>query len=316
MKFADSPEKRHILLTPGPLTTTWSVKAAMLGDWCTWDDDYYRLVQAIRQKLVALATIAEGYTAVLMQGSGTFTVESVLGTAIPEDGKLLVLANGAYGQRMVQIALRLRIPVVVQDSGELAPPRLTLLRDILQDDQSITHVAVVHCETTTGMLNPIEQIGEIVKHFERVFVVDAMSSFGGIPLDMNALGADFLISSANKCIQGVPGFGFVIARREELEKHQGTGQVLEPGPLRSVGNHGKALRQMAFHLSHPCGAGFCRSLEGTSGGGRRRGAPCPLSDQSTAARDRNAGSRFSMPAAPRISVTDYHRFSQPARSAL
>lgn len=226
MKFTDSTEKRYLLLTPGPLTTTRSVKAAMLGDCCTWDDDYHRLVQAIRQKLTALATTAEGYTAVLMQGSGTFTVESVLGTAIPDDGKLLVLANGAYGQRMAQIAIRLHIPVVVQDSGELAPPRLTLLRDILQDDKTITHVAVVHCETTTGMLNPVAQIGEIVKHFGRVYVVDAMSSFGGIPLDMNALGADFLISSANKCIQGVPGFGFVIARYEELEKTRGCARSL------------------------------------------------------------------------------------------
>lgn len=226
MKFADYTEKRYLLLTPGPLTTTRSVKAAMLGDWCTWDDDYYRLVQAIRQQLVALATTAEGYTAVLMQGSGTFTVESVLGTAMPDDGKLLVLANGAYGQRMAQIAIRLHIPVVVQDSGELAPPRLTLLRDILQDDKTITHVAVVHCETTTGMLNPVAQIGEIVKHFGRVFVIDAMSSFGGIPMDMSALGADFLVSSANKCIQGVPGFGFVIARREELEKTRGRARSL------------------------------------------------------------------------------------------
>jgi 2-aminoethylphosphonate-pyruvate transaminase len=198
----------------------------MLGDWCTWDDDYHQIVQAIRQKLVDLATTSEGYSSVLMQGSGTFTVESVLGTVVPADGKLLVLANGAYGQRMAEIALRLRIPVVVHDSGELARPSLTLLRDTLLDDKAITHVAVVHCETTTGMLNPVNQIGEIVKHFGRVYVVDAMSSFGGIPMDLSALGADFLISSANKCLQGVPGFGFVIARREELEKTRGWARSL------------------------------------------------------------------------------------------
>ena len=115
---------------------------------------------------------------------------------------------------------------MIHDSGELAPPNLTLLRDILQDDRAITHVAAVHCETTTGMLNHVESIGRIVKCFGRVYIVDAMSSFGGIPMDMVVIGADFLISSANKCIQGVPGFGFVIARREELERTRGQARSL------------------------------------------------------------------------------------------
>ena len=226
MNRDDLPDNPYILLTPGPLSTTKAVKAAMLRDWCTWDDDYHRIVQAIRQRLVSVATQADGYTAVLMQGSGTFTVESVIGAALPADGKLLVLANGAYGQRMAQIANRLRIAVVVHDSGELEPPNFILLRDTLQDDKQITHVAVVHCETTTGMLNPVEQIGEIVKCFGRVYIVDAMSSFGGIPLDMDNLGADFMISSANKCIQGVPGFGFAVVRREELAKTKGQARSL------------------------------------------------------------------------------------------
>lgn len=226
MYFDVLPENPYTLLTPGPLSTTKGVKAAMLRDWCTWDDDYHRLVQTIRQKLVSLATTTEGYSSVLMQGSGTFAVESVIGTAVPADGKLLVLANGAYGQRMAQIANRLSIPIVIHDSGELAPPNLTLLRDILQDDRAITHVAAVHCETTTGMLNQVESIGRIVKCFGRVYIVDAMSSFGGIPMDMVVIGADFLISSANKCIQGVPGFGFVIARREELERTRGQARSL------------------------------------------------------------------------------------------
>jgi 2-aminoethylphosphonate-pyruvate transaminase len=150
----------------------------------------------------------------------------VIGTAVPADGKLLVLANGAYGLRMVQIANRLHIPVTVHDSGESEAPNLTLLRDTLQDDKEITHVAVVHCETTTGMLNPIEPIGKIVKYFGRVYLVDAMSSFGGIPMDMYGIGADFLISSANKCVQGVPGFGFAIARSEELETMKGRARSL------------------------------------------------------------------------------------------
>jgi 2-aminoethylphosphonate-pyruvate transaminase len=161
-----------------------------------------------------------------MQGSGTFSVEATVTTAVPEDGKLLVLANGAYGRRIAQIARRQRIACGVIDSGELSPPHLEHLDAALAADPGITHVAVVHCETTTGMLNPVAEIGRIVKSHDRLFIVDAMSSFGGIPLDMAALGADYLVSSANKCIQGVPGFGFVIARRQELAQTEGRARSL------------------------------------------------------------------------------------------
>lgn len=207
----------YLLLTPGPLSTTPTVKAVMMRDWCTWDDDYNNLVQALRTDLVTLATDTPGYTSVLMQGSGTFCVESVIGSVIPDDGKLLVPVNGEYGKRMAEIGRRLRIETVVHDSGEVDPPDLARLDRTLADDPDITHVAVVHSETTTGMLNPVKEIGRIVKQHNRIYIVDAMSSFGGIPMDMAEIGADFLVSSANKCIQGVPGFGFVIARREVLE---------------------------------------------------------------------------------------------------
>ncbi len=220
------PDNPYLLLTPGPLSTTKSVKAAMLRDWCTWDEEYNAIVQDLRGKLVRLATRADGYTAVLMQGSGTFCVEAAIGTAVPADGALLVLVNGAYGARMVEIARRLQIRVVSQDSGEATPPDLALLDRTLATDPRITHVAVVHCETTTGMLNPVEAVGKIVKSHERHLIVDAMSTFGGVPLDVEAMGADFAISSANKCIQGVPGFGFVIARREELEQTKGRARSL------------------------------------------------------------------------------------------
>ena len=226
MDITAIPDNPYLLLTPGPLSTTKGVKAAMLRDWCTWDEDYNSVVQELRGKLVRLATKAEGYTAVLMQGSGTFCVEAAIGTAVPEDGTLLVLANGAYGARIREIARRLGLRVVTNDSGEVNPPDVGLLEQTLASDPSITHVAVVHCETTTGMLNPVEAIGRTVKTFGKVFIVDAMSSFGGIPLDAADLGADFLISSANKCIQGVPGFGFVIARRDELEKTKGRARSL------------------------------------------------------------------------------------------
>lgn len=215
------PDNPYLLLTPGPLSTTKSVKAAMLRDWCTWDDEYHSIVQDLRAALVRLATPAEGYAAVLMQGSGTFSVEAAIGTALPVDGRLLVLTNGAYGERMVEIAHRLRISVVAHDSGELHPPDLDRLERTLAAEPGITHVAIVHCETTTGMLNPVEAAGRIVQSFGRTYLVDAMSSLGGIPFDIADLGADFVISSANKCIQGVPGFGFVIARRQALEQTKG-----------------------------------------------------------------------------------------------
>ena len=183
----------------------------MLRDWCTWDDDYnHGVVPDVRARLVSLATSRPGYTSVLMQGSGTFGVEATVGSVVPEDGKLLVLANGGYGDRIGQIAERLRISNVVLDSGEIAPPDCAALEAKLTDDPAVTHVAVVHCETTTGILNPLADIAAVVKRCGKTFIVDAMSSFGGIPMDVEALGIDFLISSANKCIEGVPGFCFVI----------------------------------------------------------------------------------------------------------
>lgn len=220
MKHSD--DNHYLLLTPGPLTTSQCVKETMLKDWCTWDDDYNSLVQSIRQRLIELATSNNAdYTSVLMQGSGTFSVESVIGSVIPPNGKLLVISNGAYGQRIATIANYLKIETVILDSTELKIPDLEQLDSILSTDQDITHVAVVHCETTTGMLNPIEEIAGVVNKHKRSFILDAMSSFGGVPIDIDKLGVDFLISSANKCIQGVPGFGFIIAKRSTIEASKG-----------------------------------------------------------------------------------------------
>ncbi|MEE4363457.1 MAG: 2-aminoethylphosphonate--pyruvate transaminase [Desulfotignum sp.] len=220
------PDNPYLLLTPGPLSTTKSVKQVMLRDWCTWDDDYKQIVETIRATLVQLATPAPGYTAVLMQGSGTFCVEACLTTAIPDKGRLLVLANGAYGRRIARIAACQRIDHLVLDSGDTEWPDTEVLSKALAQDPGITHVAVVHCETTTGMLNPVADIGDIVRRFHRTFIVDAMSSFGGIPMDMAHIKADYLISSANKCIQGVPGFGFVIAEKRKLAGTRGNARSL------------------------------------------------------------------------------------------
>ena len=184
-------------------------------------------MQEVRTKLIRLATDkTDHYTCVLMQGSGTFSVESIISTALPDNGKLLVLPNGAYGDRIVQIAKTLKINCVFNDSGELEPPDLEKLEATLKEDRAITHVAVVHSETTTGMLNPIEKIGKIVKKHGKIFIVDAMSSFGGVPIDIEAMDVDFIVSSANKCIQGVPGFGFIIAKKETLLKCKGQARSL------------------------------------------------------------------------------------------
>jgi len=217
-------ENPYLLLTPGPLSTSPTVRAAMLRDWCTWDDDYnVGIVTHIREGLVKLASATRpyDYTSVLMQGSGTFSVESMIGSVVPHDGRVLVLANGAYGDRLARITATLGISHAVHDSGELARPDLDKLRASLADDPAITHVVMVHNETTTGMMNPLAEVAAIVKGAGGVFLVDSMSAFGGVPLDMAELGIDFLVSSANKCIQGVPGFGFILARRDELEKIEG-----------------------------------------------------------------------------------------------
>lgn len=221
------PRNPYLLLTPGPLTTTPTVKAAMLSDWCTWDRQYNEVVQSIRSKLVRLATRAPAnYTTVLMQGSGTFVVESVIGSVIPYDGKLAVLANGAYGDRIAKMAKVIGIKTVVIDFGETSPVDGERLDAVLLEQPDITHVAVVHTETTTGMLNSIEEIGRVANRHGKVYIVDAMSSFGGIELDVADIGIDFLISSSNKCIQGVPGFGFVIAKKTSLEQCAGRARSL------------------------------------------------------------------------------------------
>lgn len=212
-----------LLFTPGPLTTSATVKEAMLSDLGSRDIAFIQMVREIRDELLAIAGVSrQTYTAVVMQGAGTFGVESVLSTAIPSTGKLLVLANGAYGQRMAQIARVLRLETIVAEVPENRRVSPESVSDALARDPAITHVACVHCETTTGLLNPVEEIGPIVRGAGRTFIVDAMSSFGGVPLDVAGAGIDYLVSSANKCIEGVPGFSFVIARRDALEKTEGT----------------------------------------------------------------------------------------------
>lgn len=213
----------YILLTPGPLTTSPTVKEKMMTDWCTWDDDYnVEIVQNIRRRLVALAAEnADNYTCVLMQGSGTYSVEATIISSVSKKDKLLILSNGVYGDRMVDIANYAGINCYVLEFEQTEVPSVSEVELFLQQYEDITHVAFVHCETTSGILNPLAELCAIVKKYGKTLIVDAMSSFGGIPFDIDKVGIDFMVSSANKCIEGVPGFGFIIARRDRMERCKG-----------------------------------------------------------------------------------------------
>lgn len=212
-----------LLFTPGPLTTSDSVKAAMQRDVGSRSSEFIDLVARIRRELLEIAGVSQeaGYEAVLMQGSGTFAIEAVLSSVIPPDGRLLVLANGAYGERMLQIAERLKIAAAIQRWPEYESPDSETVRRLFTAKSRPTHVAIVHLETTTGILNPIDEIARIVHEQGCRFIVDAMSSFGGVPIDLATLRPDYLVSSANKCLEGVPGFSYVLARREALESTLG-----------------------------------------------------------------------------------------------
>jgi 2-aminoethylphosphonate-pyruvate transaminase len=221
-----SPWKDKALFTPGPLSTSAKVKQAMLRDLGSRDTEFIETVRDVRRRLVALGGGADGYTAILMQGSGTFGIEATLSSVIPSNGKLLLLVNGAYGKRMLKIANIHKIPVMELAYSEDKQPDAQALDQTLDQDHSISHVAVVHCETTTGIVNPIEEYGEIVKKHRLVYIVDAMSSFGAYPVDLSACGIDYLVSSSNKCIEGVPGFSFVLARKEALNATRGFARTL------------------------------------------------------------------------------------------
>ncbi len=219
--------KDKALYTPGPLTTSASIKQAMLRDLGSRDGAFIRIVREIRDVLVNLATAqSDAYEAVIMQGSGTFSVEAVLTSAIPRNGHALILINGAYGKRMAKICSVAGVQWTGLEFPEYTAVDPETVKQALAADGAITHVAVVHCETTTGIMNPIEAIGNVVKAAGRVYFVDAMSSFGAVPLDVASCGIDFLVSSANKCIEGVPGFGFIIANRKALEATAGYARSL------------------------------------------------------------------------------------------
>lgn len=215
------------LLTPGPLTTTDTVKQEMLVDHCTWDDDYKSITQKIRKELLKLAQVSEEtYTTVLMQGSGTFGVESVISSVVGAEDKILLCTNGAYGERIVEMAKYHKLNYVEYAVPYCEIPDAGKVEEYLMADSSFTHVAIVHSETTSGILNDIRSVGEVCRRLGKTYIVDGMSSFGGMEIPVEDWGIDFIISSSNKCIQGVPGFSFIIANREKLEASKGIARSL------------------------------------------------------------------------------------------
>lgn len=215
------------LLTPGPLTTAYAVKEAMLRDWGSWDGDFRAMTAELRRHLLELAGDTAGeFDCVPMQGSGTFAVEAMLGSLLPRDGKALVLINGAYGQRIAQTLDYLGRAYAAIDKGDYMPPRGAEVAAAIDADPAISHVVVVHCETSSGILNPVKEISEAVYARGRKLLLDSMSAFGAVPAGIGDLRYEAIVSSANKCIEGVPGFGFVIARKSELEAAAGRSHSL------------------------------------------------------------------------------------------
>jgi 2-aminoethylphosphonate-pyruvate transaminase len=206
-----------ILLTPGPLTTSLPTKMAMLRDWGSWDASFNAVTADVRRKLLGIVHAEATHVCVPMQGSGTFSVEAAVNTLVPRDGHLLVLINGAYGTRMAKLATMMGRRTSVFETAEDVPTTAQDVDRLLAADASITHVGLIHCETSTGILNPLAEIAAVVQRHGRSLIVDAMSSFAALPIDARTMPFDALIAASGKCVEGPPGMGFVIARRSALE---------------------------------------------------------------------------------------------------
>lgn len=307
--------KDKLLFTPGPLTTSLSVKQAMLHDAGSWHFEFNSLVAGVRERLLKLAGVSRGsgWDTVLLQGSGTFGVEAVFQTCVPPQGKVAVLTNGAYGERIVQMLKHARIAHAVLRAPEDQPVDPVALDQLLAQDPAVTHVAVVHCETTTGILNPIAAVGRIGKKHGKIFVVDAMSSFGAIPIDFEACGIDFLISSANKCVEGVPGFSFIFCRRERLLACEGYARSLSLdllGQLKGFEKNGQ------FRYTPPTHAllAFSQALDEMEqeGGVAARGARYRRNHETLLAGMHEMGFRVFLPTAVQsYIITAFHTPADP-----
>lgn len=218
--------KEPVLLTPGPLTTSAETKAAMLADWGSWDSAFNEMTASVCRDLVEIVQGEDSHVCVPLQGSGTFSVEAALGSLVPKGGKVLVPDNGAYCKRIVRILGYLGRTAVVLEHGEQEPVVPARVAAALAADPSISHVAQVHCETGTGILNPLAEIAAVVARHGRRLIIDAMSSYGAMPINARELPFDALIAASGKCLEGVPGLGFVILRRAALEAAAGNSHSL------------------------------------------------------------------------------------------
>jgi 2-aminoethylphosphonate-pyruvate transaminase len=221
-----SPSGDPWLLTPGPLTTSLTVKQAALHDYGSRDGHFIDVNRRMRETLVEIVGGRGNHVCIPLQGSGTFVVEAMLGSFVPRDGKLLILVNGAYGKRMARICQVIGRDAVTQETPEDVPNDPEALDRALAADPAISHVAAVYCETTSGILNPIAALAEITARHGRGFLIDAMSAFGALPLDAREVPFDAVVASSNKCLEGTPGVGFCIARGEALAKTEGNSHSL------------------------------------------------------------------------------------------
>jgi 2-aminoethylphosphonate-pyruvate transaminase len=214
------------LLTPGPLTTSRSVKEAMLHDWGSRDKNFIAINRRVRERLVVLAGGEGSHVCVPLQGSGTFVVEATVGTLVPRDAKALIVVNGAYGQRIAKICDYYQRRYTIVETPEDVPSDAAAVDAALANDAALSHVFVVHCETTSGILNPVADIAEVTARHGRKLIIDAMSTFGAIALDAREVPFDAVVASSNKCIEGVPGVGFAIIRETLLKDCKGNAPSL------------------------------------------------------------------------------------------
>lgn len=280
-KPAASPTGDPLLLTPGPLTTSPEVKEAMLHDYGSRDAHFIAVNASVREQLLNIIHGRDDYECVPLQGSGTFVVEAMLTTFVPRSGKLLILVNGAYGKRMARICAYHGIDTLQQETAEDVPVDVAELDRRLAEDEAITHVAVVHCETTSGILNPIQAVADVVVARGRRLLVDAMSAFGAIELDARSTPFDAVVASSNKCLEGVPGMGFCLARRDSLEQTQGQCDSLVLDLYEQWDNM-ERTQQWRFTPPTHCIVAFAQALEefqeegGVAGRGRRYRDNCRI----------------------------------------
>lgn len=215
-----------ILLTPGPLTTSLRTRQAMLVDWGSWDDRFNQLTASLYEQLLAIINGSHTHHCVPLQGSGTFAVEAAMGTLVPRNGHVLVLINGAYGKRLAKICEVLGRRFSTFETAEDQPTTAADVERLLKADPSISHVALIHCETSTGILNPLSDIAAVIARHGKRLIIDAMSSFGALPIDAQEIAFDALIAASGKCLEGVPGMGFVFARKEALANAAGNAHSL------------------------------------------------------------------------------------------